>query len=362
MNKHISLHTQALCDDPRWQAVLERDPEADGQFVYAISTTGIYCRPTCPSRRPKPEHTQIFDQPHQAEKAGYRPCLRCVPQRLETLQQQQSRLVEEACRLIRDNETAPDLSKLAEHAGFSMSHFHKLFKQVTGITPKKYAQSLRLEKLEQELTNNKTSVTEAIYNSGYNESSNFYASRNRLSGMTASAHKKGGTNIVLHYAIAPCSLGKVLVAATSKGISSILLGDDDNALLDDLRKRFPKAEITASGEEFTDMLQSCVAFIEQPQPHFDLPLDIHGTIFQQKIWQILRQIPPGETVSYAELARLAGMPKAARAVAGACAANPVAVVVPCHRVVRNDSGLSGYRWGVERKRTLLNKEKITADD
>lgn len=361
VSKHINLRTQTLCDDPRWQAVLERDPRADGQFVYAISTTGIYCRPTCPSRRPKPEHTQIFDQPHQAEKAGFRPCLRCVPQRRETLQQQQSRLVEEACRLIRDNEAAPDLSALAEHAGFSMSHFHKLFKQVTGITPKKYAQSLRLEKLEHELANNKTSVTEAIYNSGYNESSNFYATQNRLSGMTASTHKKGGTDIKLDYAIAPCSLGKVLVAATAKGISSILLGDDDDALLEDLKKRFPKAAITQAGAEFTSMLQTCVAFIEQPQPQFSLPLDIHGTIFQQKIWQVLRHIPPGETVSYAELARLAGMPKAARAVAGACAANPVAVVVPCHRVVRNDGGMSGYRWGVERKRTLLTKEKRAAE-
>ncbi|MDR0253138.1 MAG: bifunctional DNA-binding transcriptional regulator/O6-methylguanine-DNA methyltransferase Ada [Brucellaceae bacterium] len=360
MNKPAILRAQKLSDDPRWQAVLDRSSDADGTFVYAISTTGIYCRPTCPSRRPKPEHTQIFDRPAQAETAGFRPCLRCLPQREETLQQQQSRIVEEACRLIRDHETAPDLNQLAAHAGFSISHFHKLFKQVTGITPKNYAQSLRVQRLEQELNAGKSSVTEAIYNSGYNESSNFYASKNRLSGMTASAHKKGGANIMLNYAIAPCSLGKILVAATSKGISSILLGDNAEDLLDDLKKRFPKAEITQGGAEFETVLKTCLEFIDQPQPQFSLPLDIHGTVFQQKIWQILRQIPPGQTVSYAELANLAGMPKAARAVAGACAANPVAVVVPCHRVVRNDGGLSGYRWGVERKRTLLNKEKSKA--
>ena len=357
MNKPASLSIKTINDDPRWQAVLERDTDADGTFVYAISTTGIYCRPTCPSRRPKPEHTRIFNHPHQAEAAGFRPCLRCLPQREETLQQQQIRIVEDACRQIRENEIAPDLSKLAAHAGFSISHFHKLFKQITGITPKNYAQSLRMQKLEQELNKSETSVTEAIYNSGYNESSNFYASKNRLLGMTPSAYKKGGANIMLNYAIAPCSLGKILVAATSKGISSILLGDDTDILLDDLKKRFPKADISQGGTEFEATLNTCLEFIDQPQPQFSLPLDIHGTVFQQKIWQILRQIPPGQTVSYAELARLAGMPKAARAVAGACAANPVAVVVPCHRVVRNDGGLSGYRWGVERKRTLLNKEK-----
>ncbi len=356
MHKPVNLRAQTCINDPRWQAVLHRDNAADGRFVYAISTTGIYCRPTCPSRRPKPEHTQIFDTPQQAEQAGFRACLRCHPERSETLQQQQTRIIEDACRMIRDHETAPDLSHLAACAGFSTSHFHKLFKQVTGITPKNYAQSLRLQKLEQALHKGDISVTDAIYHSGYNESSNFYAAKDKPLGMTASAYKKGGLNIMLRYATASCSLGQVLVAATDKGISAILLGDDAENLLKDLKTRFPKAEIQAADAAFSSTLTACIAFIDQPQNQFPLPLDIHGTVFQQKIWQVLRQIPPGETVSYAELARRAGMPKAARAVAGACAANPVAVAVPCHRVVRNDGGLSGYRWGVERKRSLLDKE------
>lgn len=362
MNKNAMIRLQAICDDPRWQAVLERSSDQDGTFVYAISTTGIYCRPTCPSRRPKPEHTRIFDSACQAENAGFRPCIRCQPKREETLRQQQARIVEEACRMIRENETAPALDKLAGHAGYSISHFHKLFKHVTGITPKSYAQSLRIQKLGHELHNRAISVTEAIYNAGFNESSNFYAAKGRLLGMTASAYKKGGTNMMLQYAIAPCSLGKILVAATDKGISAILLGDDAETLLTDLKKRFPNADINQGGTEFATTLNACLEFIDNPQPQFALPLDIRGTVFQQKIWQILRQIPPGQTVSYAELARLAGMPKAARAVAGACAANPVAVVVPCHRVVRNDGGLSGYRWGVERKRALLRKESPVQKD
>lgn len=349
--------TQTLLDDPRWQAILQRSTEADGTFVYAIKTTGIYCRPTCPSRRPKPENTQIFNSPQQAEAAGFRPCLRCQPQQQETQLQRQTRIIEEACRLMRDASVPPDLKQLAAHAGFSTPHFHKLFRQVTGITPKDYIQSLRRERLEQQLSDHTVSVTEAIYNAGYNESSNFYVSKNRLPGMSASAHKKRGANITLHYATAPCSLGQVLVAATSKGISAILLGDDAASLLADLHKRFPKAEIKQAEKAFEATLMQCVEFIDHPQPQFTLPLDMHGTIFQQKIWQVLRRIPPGQTVSYAELARLAGKDGAARAVATACAANPVAVVVPCHRVVRNDGGLSGYRWGVERKRALLMKEQ-----
>ncbi len=358
MHKPVSLNIKTCINDPRWQAVLQRDSAADGLFVYAIRTTGIYCRPTCPSRRPKPEHTQIFDTSQQAEKAGFRACLRCHPQQAETLQQQQTRIIENACRLIRDSETIPDLSRLAAASGFSISHFHKLFKQITGITPKNYAQSLRLQKLENALNKGDISVTEAIYQASYNESSNFYAAKNKPFGMTASAYKKGGMNIMLHYAIAPCSLGQVLVAATDKGISAILLGDNPELLRNELEQRFPKAKIQPADAAFSVTLDHCIAFIEQPQNHFTLPLDIHGTVFQQKIWQILRRIPPGQTVSYAELARLAGMPRAARAVAGACAANPLAVIVPCHRVVRNDGGLSGYRWGVERKRQLLDKESL----
>lgn len=354
MNKPANI---PLTDDPRWQAVLQHAPEYDGKFVYAISTTGIYCRPLCPSRRPKPEHTQFYDHAQQAEAAGFRPCLRCHPERQQTIRQQQINIVEEACRMIRNSETAPDLNKLAGNAGFSASHFHKLFKQITGITPKNYAQSLRMQKLSTELNNSNISVTEAIYNAGFNESSNFYASKTNLLGMTASSYKKGGINIMLHYIIAPCSLGQILVAVSDKGISAILLGDEPESLLADLKQRFANANIQQGGAEFATTLATVIAFIDQPQPQFTLPLDIHGTVFQQKVWQALRQIPPGQTLSYAELAQRIGAPKAARAVAGACAANPVAVIIPCHRIVRNDGGLSGYRWGVERKHALLIKEK-----
>lgn len=357
MKKAVPIHLLTIIDDPRWQAVQQHASEYDGKFVYAIKTTGIYCRPVCPSRRPKPEHTQFFDTSAQAEAAGFRPCQRCHPQRQQTIRQQQAEIVTEACTMIRDSETPPDLNRLADKAGFSVSYFHKLFKQITGMTPKNYAQSLRIEKLQHELSISEISVTQAIYNSGFNESSNFYAAKHMPLGMSASSYKKGGINIMLQYAIAPCSLGQVLVAASDKGISAILLGDVSQDLLNDLKRRFPKAEIQQADTGFKTTLNQVLSFIDQPQSEFNLPLDIHGTLFQQKVWQVLRQIPPGQTVSYAELAQLIGKPKAARAVAGACAANPVAIVVPCHRVVRNDGGLSGYRWGIERKRSLLNKEK-----
>lgn len=342
-------------DDPRWQDVLARDPAADGRFVYAVKTTGVYCRPSCPSRQAKPANVAFYDTPDTAEAAGFRPCLRCHPKG-QSAHQANAAIVAEACRLIEEADEMPSLDDLARRTGLSPSHFHRQFKAITGLTPKAWATAHRARRLRDQLDDKGNSVTQAIYGAGFNSNSRFYESADDVLGMTASTYQQGGKDMSIRFAIAACSLGALLVAQSDKGICAITLGDDPDALVRDLQDRFPRADLIGADAAFEARVAQVVGFVEAPQIGLDLPLDIRGTAFQQRVWQALRQIPAGQTVSYADIARQIGAPKSMRAVAQACGANKIAVAIPCHRVVRHDGALSGYRWGVERKRALLAKE------
>jgi AraC family transcriptional regulator of adaptative response/methylated-DNA-[protein]-cysteine methyltransferase len=340
--------------DPRWAAVVARDREADGTFYYSVATTGVYCRPSCPSRLARPENVRFHATRAAAERAGFRPCRRCKPDR-PSLAQQHAKTVAGICRLIEDAETIPSLEHLANRAGLSPFHFHRVFKAVTGLTPKAYAAAHRAKRVRSGLDRGRT-VTEAIYDAGFNSSGRFYETSDRLLGMTPSTYRAGGTNTEIRFAIGECSLGSILVAASERGVCAILLGDDPDALARDLQDRFPRADLIGGDEDFERLVARVVGFVEAPALGLDLPLDIKGTAFQQRVWQALTQIPPGSTASYSEIARRIGSPRSVRAVARACAANTLAVAIPCHRVVRKDGAVSGYRWGVERKRALLEHE------
>lgn len=341
--------------DPRWLAVCHRDGSQDGLFVFAVKSTGIYCRPGCASRTPKPANVEFFDGCEGAEAAGYRACKRCRPNEAG-LAQRQAELVAEACRRIEAAEEPLTLETLAGGAGLSPFHFHRLFKSVTGLTPRAYADAHRARRMRAEL-GAATTVTEAIYGAGFNSSGRFYAASGQRLGMTPSAWRKGGSEAEIRFAVGQSSLGAVLVAQSARGICAILLADDPESLVRDLQDRFPKATLIGGDAVFEQLVAQVVGLVEAPQLGLDLPLDVQGTAFQERVWQALRDIPAGQTVSYAELAERIGDPKAVRAVAGACAANRIAIAIPCHRVVRTDGSLSGYRWGVERKAALLAREK-----
>lgn len=341
-------------DDERWAAVCARTAAADGMFYYAVRSTGVYCRPTCPSRRPRRANVAFHASPAAAEAAGFRACLRCRPREAPPAQRQAD-AVARACRLIDAADAIPDLAELAAACGMSRFHFHRVFKAHTGITPKAYADARRAERLQRAL-GQASSVTAAAYDAGFQSSGRFYAASAGVLGMTPQRYRGGGGGEAIRFAVAGCSLGALLVAATDKGICCILLGDDPAALVRDLQDRFPRADLLGAEQDFERTVAQVVAFVEAPGIGFDLPLDVRGTAFQQRVWQALRRIPAGHTVGYAELAARLGMPQGARAIAGACAANPVAVAIPCHRVVRNDGAISGYRWGVERKQALLERE------
>lgn len=341
--------------DPRWQSVITRDATADGRFVYAVKTTGIYCRPSCPSRTAKPRNVRFYDTPAEAEAAGFRPCQRCNPNG-QSLAQANAAIIAEACRLIEASEELPKLDDLAEQVGMSPFYFHRQFKAITGLTPKQWATAHRARKVRAELSDEDTSVTSAIYGAGFNSNSRFYENSNEVLGMTPTRFRNGGKDADIRFAVAESSLGAILVAQSDKGICAITLGDDPDGLVRDLQDQFPKANLIGGDKGFENLVARVVGFVEEPRIGLDLPLDIRGTAFQERVWQALRQIPVGQTVSYADVARCIGEPKAVRAVAQACGANKIAVAIPCHRVVRNDGALSGYRWGVERKRALLEKE------
>ena len=343
--------------DPRWAAILARDPEADALFVYGVKTTGVYCRPSSASRLPRPENVEFFDTAQQAEAAGYRPSKRAAGD--QTLRAaHHARLVADACRQIEQADTAPGLQQLAQHAGLSPFHFHRVFKSVTGLTPKGYASAHRSRKIRDGLKDQR-SVTDALYDAGFNSNSRFYESANQLLGMTPSDYKGGGTNNTIRFAVGQCSLGAILVAQSHRGVCAILLGDDPDKLVRDLQDQFPKADIIGADHDFEQLIAQVVGFIEAPALGLDLPLDLRGTAFQERVWRALRDIPPGSTASYAQIAQRIGAPQSFRAVAQACGANSLAVAIPCHRVVRSDGELSGYRWGVERKRQLLERESPT---
>jgi AraC family transcriptional regulator, regulatory protein of adaptative response / methylated-DNA-[protein]-cysteine methyltransferase len=341
-------------DAQRWAAVVARDKSFDGKFFFSVTSTGVYCRPSCPSRRAKRENVAFHDTCAEAEFAGFRPCRRCRPNET-SLDARHAHLVAEACRRIASEENVPDLADLASTSGISRFHFHRLFKKIVGVTPKAYALAHRRNSVRDELQRS-ASVTEAIYNAGFNSSSRFYANASEQLGMTPTTFRAGGKNEVLTIAVGRCSLGKILVAASEKGIAAILIGDDAERLKADLVKIFSKAEFVAGDRRFGKTLARVIALVERPESPVDLPLDIRGTAFQQRVWKALQSIPPGATATYTEVAGRLGHPKAVRAVARACATNPLAIAVPCHRVVRVDGEMAGYRWGIERKRLLLERE------
>jgi AraC family transcriptional regulator, regulatory protein of adaptative response / methylated-DNA-[protein]-cysteine methyltransferase len=341
-------------DDERWEAVQHRDRSADGRFFYGVVTTGVYCRPSCAARLPRRENVRFHTTCAAAERAGFRPCKRCHPD-AAGLAEQHAAAVAKACRLIEAAEILPNLDELAAAAGMSRFHFHRVFKTVTGVTPKAYAAANRAQRMRDELPRSR-SVTAAIYGAGYNSSGRFYAASADVLGMKPTDFRAGGTGAAIRFAVGECSLGAILVAATEKGVCAISLGDDPGALLCDLQDRFPKAQLIGGDKNFEQLVAKVVGLVEAPARGLDLPLDVRGTAFQQRVWQKLREIPAGSTASYTEIARRIKQPKAVRAVAAACAANANAVAIPCHRVVRNDGALAGYRWGVERKRSLLARE------
>lgn len=341
-------------DARRWQAVLARDPQADGHFLYSVASTGVYCRPSCAARTPNRANVAFHGDARAAERAGFRACKRCRPDQTPRAVRE-AELVARACRAIEAADTPPDLAALAAAAGLSRAHFHRLFRRVTGVTPRAYAAGARQGRVQQGL-GAATSVTAAIYDSGFNSSGRFYEAAPAMLGMTPRAWRKGGAGEAIRYAVGVSSLGRVLVAATARGVCAILIGDDAEALAADLARRFPRASRTQAGAEFAGTVQAVVALVDDPARGLDLPLDIRGTAFQRRVWQALREIPPGTTRSYADVARTLGMKGGARAVASACGANRLAVAVPCHRVVGSDGRLAGYRWGLERKRKLLGRE------
>ncbi len=346
---------KAVTGDPRWKLIVARDRTADGRFYYSVSTTGVYCRPSCAARIARPENIQFHQTIEDAEKAGFRACKRCKPGG-PSLWEENAATIARVCRLIEKADTALTLEKLAKFAGISVFHLHRTFKATTGLTPAEYAAAHRSHRVRATLNKTPT-VTDAIYDAGFNTGSRFYEVSNKVLGMTPTSFRDGGANSSIHFAIGECFLGSILVARSDRGVCAVMMGDDPQQLARDLQDQFPKAEIIGAERSYEDLVAKVVGLIENPRIGLDLPLDIRGTAFQQRVWKALQQIPVGSTASYTEIAESIGMPKSVRAVAGACAANTIAVAIPCHRVIRNDGGLSGYRWGVERKSSLLERER-----
>ena len=334
----------------RWQTVQQRAP---GDFLYAVRTTGVFCKPGCASRLPRRDNVEFFDTTQAARKAGYRPCKRCRP---ETEVHPE---VTRACRLIEESESLPNAAELALAANLGESAFQRLFKHVTGVTPKAYIDAVRARRAKALLAAG-NSVTAATYASGFESSSRFFAKTGEALGMTPGHYRAGAPGTRIVYGVAPCGLGRVLVAATGRGICSITLGDTEHELVALLKEEFHQATLKRD-PAFAEVVREVAAFVDAPGLAFDLPLDIRGTVFQRRIWEELRNIPPGQTRSYTHVAQAVGKPKAVRAVASACAANKLAVVIPCHRVKRSDGGQGGYRWGLERKNLLQKTERESED-
>ena len=340
-------------DADRWAAIVHRDTRADGVFYYSVRTTGVYCRPSCASKLARRENVQFHPSTTDAESRGFRPCKRCRPSE-PSLQARRAEAVARACKLIEEEES-PDFEAIARHIGMSRFHFGRVFRSITGLSPKAYALAHRASRVRDQLKKS-ASVTDAIYESGFNSNGRFYATSDRMLGMTPSDFREGGPNTDIRFAVGETSLGSLLVAASEKGVCAILFGEDPRALAENLQERFPKARLKGGDRSFEQWVAKVVGFVEAPRLGLDLPLDIRGTVFQRRVWKALQEIPIGSTLSYSDVARKVGAPRSARAVAQACAANLLAVAIPCHRVVRNDGGLSGYRWGVERKKALLDRE------
>jgi AraC family transcriptional regulator of adaptative response/methylated-DNA-[protein]-cysteine methyltransferase len=349
------MTTRKNADDARWQAVVSKDKCADGQFYFSVRTTGVYCRPSCPARLARRENVAFHLSCEAAEAAGFRACKRCRP-RQASQSERDAALIARACSLIERSDEPLRLATLAAASGLSPFHFHRVFKAGTGVTPKAYADAHRADRVRKALPSSRT-ITDAIYDAGFNSNGRFYASSAHVLGMTPGRYRAGGESVQIRFAIGECSLGSILVAATDKGVCAILMGSDPDALVRQLQDRFAKAEFIGGDAKFEALVAKVIGFVEEPRLGLDLPLDVRGTAFQQRVWGALRQIGAGKTASYGEIAARIGSPKSIRAVAQACAANLIAVAIPCHRVIRTDGRLSGYRWGVQRKRALLEREK-----
>lgn len=346
---------ESAIDQRRWQSVLARESAGADAFVYAVLSTGIFCRPDCPARRPRPRNVRFFSDAAEAARHGFRPCRRCRPE-LAQPAGGAARAVAELCRVLEAAERPPSLAQLAARSGWSVSHLQRTFKAVTGLSPRDYARAQRAERARAALTTT-ASVTEAMQTAGYDSSGRFYEDCPHMLGMTPTRYRAAGQGEKIRFALARCSLGALLVAGTERGICAISLGDEPEPLLQELQERFARAELVGGDAEFEGWVAQVVAAVEQPTAASDLPLDLRGSAFQKRVWLALRDIPVGETRSYRALAESLGAPSGARAVARACASNSVAVVVPCHRVVRSDGNLAGYRWGIARKRALLERER-----
>jgi AraC family transcriptional regulator of adaptative response/methylated-DNA-[protein]-cysteine methyltransferase len=350
------VNTNSFAEEAQWRAVLVRDPSFDGDFVYAVRSTRIYCRPSCPSRRPHREQVAFFPLPELAEQLGYRPCRRCLPH-LHPSREPRLEMVRQVCQHIRESsDSLPTLAQLSAAVGASPYHMQRVFKQVMGITPRQYADACRLGKLKTNLKSGK-SVTDALYEAGYGSSSRLYEQAASQLGMTPASYRNGGPGLRIAYTVVDSPLGLLLVAATERGVCAVCLGDDEAALEDALRREYPASEIHREDAPLHGWVQAIVQHLSGQLPHIEIPLDIRATAFERLVWEQLTRIPYGETRSYSQIARAIGQPRAARAVARACAQNPVAVLIPCHRVVRQDGNIGGYKWGVARKERLLAQER-----
>jgi len=336
----------------KWQQVLARDARQDGRFVFAVRTTGVYCRPSCPSRRPRRDSVEFFAGPRDAERAGYRACLRCKPTQIS----EQAQYVLRARQLLDNAEGVVTLAQLSKRVGLSPFHLQRLFKRATGLSPREYQSARRMLHVKTGLRKG-ADVTTALYDAGFSSPSRLYENTNQQLGMTPGRYRRGGAGTTIAFAIASTPLGRMLVAATERGLCAVRFGESAAELERDLREEFHAAELHRGDAAMGRYIEPLLASLNGENTTADVPLDVRATAFQKKVWETLRQIPRGETRSYSEIAREIGDPHAVRAVARACASNPVAIAVPCHRVVRRDGDLAGYRWGVERKRKLLEAEQ-----
>lgn len=357
--KSSEYQTQYDKNEARWEALKNRQTPIQSDFFYGVITTGVYCGPNSPTKLPRRENIIFFDTAEEAEIAGFRRSKR-EKQSTEAVNIKNAAAVAEACRLLDATEEPLNLTMLAEKVGMSAFHFHRTFKKLTGLTPKAYSVSATRSRVRDQLSQ-KITVTDALYEAGFNSNSRFYEASNQILGMKPKEYKAGGEKLNIVFALGECALGSILVAKSERGICAISLGDDPDTLIQNFQDQYPKANLIGGNAEFEKIVAHVVGFVESPGLEFGLPLDIRGTVFQERVWQALREIPAGTTSTYAEIARSIGMPKSVRAVANACGANKLAVAIPCHRVVRSDRSLSGYRWGVERKRKLLDRESEIQD-
>jgi AraC family transcriptional regulator of adaptative response/methylated-DNA-[protein]-cysteine methyltransferase len=356
MNVKLDFPDEETC----WQAVLARDARYNGVIYFAVRSTGVYCRPTCPSRRPRRDRVAFFASPEAAEAAGFRPCKRCYPR---DAVEPRVALVQEAVRLIEAAEESVRLDDLAKRLNVSLYYFHRTFKAVTGLTPRQYAASQRAQRFKV-IVRKGLDVSGALYEAGYSSSSRLYEDASGRLGMTPASYRFGGKNMSIHYTIVDSPLGRLLVAGTERGICQVSFGEDDARLVDELHKEFSAAQIRRDEAALASWVSAIVNYLQGQRPSLDLPLDVQATAFKMRVWEELRHIPYGQTRTYSQVAQAIGHPKAVRAVANACATNPAALVTPCHRVLRKDGSLGGYRWGLERKQKLLQMEKShpAADD